>query len=142
MDMWEKPYYTADINHNWTGALSFPRKLSVVNNRLIQSPYNVSDVFKTELNYEDNLTLDKTFRLKAKVNTSSPTNFKFGSSNDFFEINVLEDKLELDTSKTKLYPMEKRYVELDRKSTRLNSSHVRISYAVFCLKKKNKQKKT
>src|SRR5690554_7529626 len=26
--------------------------------------------------------------------------------------------------------------QLDRKSTRLNSSHVRISYAVFCLKKK------
>src|SRR5699024_11860524 len=29
---------------------------------------------------------------------------------------------------------------LDRKSTRLNSSHVSISYAVFCLKKKNNQK--
>src|SRR3989442_5575795 len=29
-------------------------------------------------------------------------------------------------------------VSLDRKSTRLNSSHVRISYAVFCLKKKKK----
>src|SRR5207249_10548910 len=28
----------------------------------------------------------------------------------------------------------------DRKSTRLNSSHVSISYAVFCLKKKTKQK--
>src|SRR5690625_4758332 len=28
----------------------------------------------------------------------------------------------------------------DRKSTRLNSSHVAISYAVFCLKKKNKNK--
>src|SRR3989442_11160220 len=28
---------------------------------------------------------------------------------------------------------------IDRKSTRLNSSHVRISYAVFCLKKKKKQ---
>src|SRR3989442_11978507 len=27
----------------------------------------------------------------------------------------------------------------DRKSTRLNSSHVRISYAVFCLKKKNRR---
>src|SRR5690606_41932714 len=27
----------------------------------------------------------------------------------------------------------------DRKSTRLNSSHVKNSYAVFCLKKKNKQ---
>src|SRR5437660_7280417 len=30
----------------------------------------------------------------------------------------------------------------DRKSTRLNSSHVAISYAVFCLKKKNKQNTT
>src|SRR5690554_1454185 len=30
----------------------------------------------------------------------------------------------------------------DRKSTRLNSSHVRISYAVFCLKKKNKNLQT
>src|SRR5436305_14526440 len=29
----------------------------------------------------------------------------------------------------------------DRKSTRLNSSHVRISYAVFCLKKKKKTQK-
>src|SRR5690606_41754720 len=29
----------------------------------------------------------------------------------------------------------------DRKSTRLNSSHVKISYAVFCLKKKKKQNK-
>src|SRR6266571_7944507 len=31
-----------------------------------------------------------------------------------------------------------RNAERDRKSTRLNSSHMSISYAVFCLKKKNK----
>src|SRR5947209_10825745 len=31
---------------------------------------------------------------------------------------------------------------LDRKSTRLNSSHANISYAVFCLKKKKNNKKT
>src|SRR5690606_39592972 len=30
--------------------------------------------------------------------------------------------------------------QLDRKSTRLNSSHVKISYAVFCLKKKKRDK--
>src|SRR5258707_9642441 len=30
-------------------------------------------------------------------------------------------------------------LNLDRKSTRLNSSHANISYAVFCLKKKNKR---
>src|SRR5439155_24809226 len=30
------------------------------------------------------------------------------------------------------------FIQADRKSTRLNSSHVAISYAVFCLKKKKK----
>src|SRR3712207_7587217 len=38
-----------------------------------------------------------------------------------------------------------KYLEIwrrDRKSTRLNSSHANISYAVFCLKKKNKTTNT
>src|SRR5438034_4012731 len=34
------------------------------------------------------------------------------------------------------------YKEADRKSTRLNSSHTVISYAVFCLKKKKKLQST
>src|SRR5688572_31056165 len=34
-----------------------------------------------------------------------------------------------------------RLARRDRKSTRLNSSHSQISYAVFCLKKKNKKMK-
>src|SRR5439155_7008050 len=34
-------------------------------------------------------------------------------------------------------PLAKTLFRQDRKSTRLNSSHVAISYAVFCLKKKN-----
>src|SRR2546427_9298367 len=33
------------------------------------------------------------------------------------------------------------HTDADRKSTRLNSSHSQISYAVFCLKKKKKKKK-
>src|SRR5438874_6302869 len=37
--------------------------------------------------------------------------------------------------------MEQMLEALDRKSTRLNSSHVEISYAVFCLKKKKKKQK-
>src|SRR5204863_4222732 len=37
-------------------------------------------------------------------------------------------------------PHRDRRRALDRKSTRLNSSHVEISYAVFCLKKKNQSK--
>src|SRR3989442_10379819 len=46
-----------------------------------------------------------------------------------FLLTVLCDVLREDGDKSKAE---------DRKSTRLNSSHVRISYAVFCLKKKTK----
>src|SRR3712207_7407536 len=38
--------------------------------------------------------------------------------------------------KNKVYSLAKKSGEIDRKSTRLNSSHANISYAVFCLKKK------
>src|SRR5207253_8799673 len=37
------------------------------------------------------------------------------------------------------HPESDQNTERDRKSTRLNSSHVAISYAVFCLKKKTKR---
>src|SRR5205807_7389297 len=37
--------------------------------------------------------------------------------------------------------LDERSAEADRKSTRLNSSHLVISYAVFCLKKKKKTEK-
>src|SRR5438128_8197951 len=39
-------------------------------------------------------------------------------------------------------PIRVRQIVLDRKSTRLNSSHGSISYAVFCLKKKNRYQKS
>src|SRR6266702_8988917 len=38
----------------------------------------------------------------------------------------------------RVHPLTARVLRRDRKSTRLNSSHVAISYAVFCLKKKKK----
>src|SRR5690349_22806893 len=39
-------------------------------------------------------------------------------------------------------PLRAGHLQRDRKSTRLNSSHVEISYAVFCLKKKKKELST
>src|SRR5439155_25240411 len=41
-----------------------------------------------------------------------------------------------------LFPPSSQTSRIDRKSTRLNSSHVAISYAVFCLKKKKKELRT
>src|SRR5690606_15488719 len=48
-------------------------------------------------------------------------------------VHVAIGKVSFDTDKLK-----ENLATVDRKSTRLNSSHVKISYAVFCLKKKNK----
>src|SRR3712207_6958359 len=44
--------------------------------------------------------------------------------------------LVLDGGTGRFEPIEVVHVVIDRKSTRLNSSHANISYAVFCLKKK------
>src|SRR5690606_42151854 len=57
-----------------------------------------------------------------------------GATGQRFEGNVLGPMLErMDTLRDAAAPPPARR---DRKSTRLNSSHVKISYAVFCLKKK------
>ena len=48
-------------------------------------------------------------------------------SNLIFDTHLMIEKPEL---------FVENYIDADRKSTRLNSSHVAISYAVFCLKKK------
>src|SRR5690554_7468148 len=52
-------------------------------------------------------------------------------------------KYHIQTSGRSLHAQEVQFNDirttLDRKSTRLNSSHVRISYAVFCLKKKKRR---
>src|SRR5699024_11226016 len=50
------------------------------------------------------------------------------------------DGIEIDVHLTKDKQVVVMHDEKDRKSTRLNSSHVSISYAVFCLKKKNTHK--
>src|SRR5690625_6133914 len=48
---------------------------------------------------------------------------------------------EIGVAAASLYSRVRSVEDIDRKSTRLNSSHVAISYAVFCLKKKKKKKK-
>src|SRR5690606_1583144 len=55
----------------------------------------------------------------------------------------LEEKIQLITSSADManFKVAEYGTRRDRKSTRLNSSHVKISYAVFCLKKKKKNNK-
>src|SRR5690554_7381723 len=65
----------------------------------------------------------------------------FIGENGAGKTNVLDAIHYLSMCKSYLNPIDSQNILfdesfLDRKSTRLNSSHVRISYAVFCLKKK------
>src|SRR5690554_7661418 len=71
----------------------------------------------------------------------SPPRVKTAKSYPEYELNVLRRK-GLSLFAQTVGKEESRTIREidfeDRKSTRLNSSHVRISYAVFCLKKKNR----
>src|SRR5437870_10940837 len=55
--------------------------------------------------------------------------------------NLLSNAARYSAAGTSIQIMAVAVEDGDRKSTRLNSSHVAISYAVFCLKKKKKKKK-
>src|SRR5439155_13142309 len=73
--------------------------------------------------------------------TLFPYTTLFRSVTGLFEMRVSVDALRSVEVEASRYPVEdgKGAGGIDRKSTRLNSSHVAISYAVFCLKKKNIQ---
>src|SRR5690349_22892011 len=67
---------------------------------------------------------------------------KFGLIPEFvgrLPVAVSLDSLDKDALIRILTEPKNAIVKQDRKSTRLNSSHVEISYAVFCLKKKKKK---
>src|SRR5690606_41584019 len=76
-------------------------------------------------------------------NAPPPTEIYTLSLHDALPISLLISlyccMLGIQTSMSKVFAMPaltSAAASLDRKSTRLNSSHVKISYAVFCLKKK------
>src|SRR5207302_11068552 len=64
-----------------------------------------------------------------------------GRSSDILETDVADAEIGdlVEDRKAILHRQIVARSSTDRKSTRLNSSHVKISYAVFCLKKKNKK---
>src|SRR3989442_11554823 len=71
------------------------------------------------------------------------TLFRSDKARDFFRFEWVMNNMYYVTTHPKLGLVHTKQrvskTKADRKSTRLNSSHVRISYAVFCLKKKKKE---
>src|SRR5690625_5500418 len=96
---------------------------------IIKSKY---DLKKQELQHDAKL---------AEIRTEAAE--KREEANRRFEERIKEIKAETDEELRKAdAELERKFLEnfTDRKSTRLNSSHVAISYAVFCLKKKTKNR--
>src|SRR2546422_5038678 len=70
--------------------------------------------------------------------TLFPYTTLFRSDPSNFARNVLHYARRLEQMNMQRQQLQQQLTALDRKSTRLNSSHGYISYAVFCLKKKKK----
>src|SRR2546422_4409314 len=72
--------------------------------------------------------------------TSVPRNIRRGASEAKARLAKKSEALDLRVTSA-IMIMDDLVTRRDRKSTRLNSSHGYISYAVFCLKKKKKKKR-
>src|SRR5699024_7231302 len=100
--------------------------------------------------YNTNVQLDFTklvdqFNKKLSSYFQSEVEFDKSELNQRYEFGWMDDVTDLFGGVTidvkSNYIQKDKTEEIDRKSTRLNSSHVSISYAVFCLKKKKRYNK-
>src|SRR5690606_40920149 len=109
---------SSDLNHTVTHLLN--ESLRVVLGPHVQQhgSYVGSEGLRFDFNNYSQPTNEEILKIEELVNS---------------EINKAVDV------KISYHPLEEARKMKDRKSTRLNSSHVKISYAVFCLKKKKKQ---
>src|SRR5437879_11612972 len=94
----------------------------------------VKDIIVEELGVErDKLTSDASFMEDLGADSLDTVELVMAFEKEF-DIDIPDEEAE------KLRTVGDAMKYLDRKSTRLNSSHRCISYAVFCLKKKKKKK--
>src|SRR5690606_39688755 len=110
--------------------------------------YGVSYAIEAQT-VKDNLDISQngpfqtaTFELDLEMEAIGKSDFAIELSNDknqkvLIGYKANEDKYYIDRSEAGNHAFSDSFGAIqDRKSTRLNSSHVKISYAVFCLKKK------
>src|SRR5438067_4642816 len=146
------------------GRLMFKVKLGQPRNkqllRMMEDPDKRRAVDKAELSFYQDTRKEELFQLKEELfftideksneadlseqgrgflNPDDPNAFVLPDLiNEFTEIDLDQTLSPEEKDKRKAERQQHCDAQADRKSTRLNSSHVSISYAVFCLKKKKK----
>src|SRR5690606_40772208 len=104
----------------------------------ITNDYSGSTVYKNLVRELDSLGVAQVIYTPVKSVTSigkNKTDLKVSNSEIIYS-HILNKSIDRIFYKNKIKKIVKDIETKDRKSTRLNSSHVKISYAVFCLKKK------
>src|SRR5690606_9404868 len=120
---------TAAIAHeirNPLGAISHAAQLLAESETLTKADRKMCDIIQRH-SRRVNTIVENVLQLSRRTATRS----------ERIELNRWLGTFVTDFSQSCQEPCELRLEPQDRKSTRLNSSHVKISYAVFCLKKKN-----
>lgn len=121
MEMWHKPYYTQIVGHQWVGSMILPRKLNLVNNRLIQTPINTQlikqkTVIKDVKEMMEPKKVAKVFHLHTKLKTNKDIHLRIqASKSDYLILQIKEGKISLDTSQTKLSPFDARSMSFNHK---------------------------
>src|SRR5699024_12217980 len=82
----------------------------------------------------------KIVKFKIPISLVAPHNLQHLSKFQFVYQGRLKTYTKRNEDKEVYVSSQCRSIGIDRKSTRLNSSHVSISYAVFCLKKKKRKR--
>lgn len=118
MDMWERNYPTDHLGHHWTGALTLPRELKIVDGKLTQMPveeikqyrHNQVDIeselvgskqFKgikgdaIELEVLVNLKESQTFSIDLFKSDSNQTTLTYNKENQYFTFDRRESGIEL-----------------------------------------------
>src|SRR5690606_40654185 len=91
-----------------------------------------SDVCSSDLQFQDQVRQERINNTRFVSPYNSNTTYQLNNMVSFNGHSFIAKK----QTKGNPPPTDVTVVTEDRKSTRLNSSHVKISYAVFCLKKK------
>src|SRR5690606_41253570 len=97
---------------------------------LLSALFPYTTLFRSAPDLVEQLSVSYHYSGASYTNVVNETVVAVGYNDNF--IIVKQRPIDIDTTVYYIIDINK-----DRKSTRLNSSHVKISYAVFCLKKKN-----
>src|SRR5690554_1407347 len=134
-----KLFLTGIVNNAETGDVIDRARVSIID---VDTGDTIQEVFTNsdgrfvidDIISEDIITLDIVIDKVGFHDREERVRKNFGSASNI----DLDLSLDRKSDLVEVLSLNPIYFSLNRKSTRLNSSHVRISYAVFCLKKKKR----